>query len=97
MLKFALGYASVLVFLQCVEDVLNEQDLPSEVDLPQHLALTRLDPHRMEVLTKHPPLVLVLDQVADRIEASFELGSLEPVLHDGGKEDHVSEPLLMLG
>ena len=41
--------------------------------------------------------MLVLNQIANRMQTSSELGSLKPMLHDSSEEEAVSEPLLMLG
>ena len=61
------------------------------------MALAGLDAHGLEVLTEDSPIVLVLYQVANRVQTTPELRSLKPMLHDGGEEETVSEPLLMLG
>ena len=61
------------------------------------MALARLNPHGLEVLTEDSSIMLVLNQIANRMQTSSELGSLKPMLHDSSEEEAVSEPLLMLG
>ena len=61
------------------------------------MGLGGLNAHGLEVITEDASLVLVLNQIADRMQTPSELRSLKPMLHDGSEEEAVSEPLLVLG
>ena len=61
------------------------------------MALARLNPHGLEVLTEDSSIMLALNQIAYRMQASSELHSLKPMLHNSSEEEAVSKPLLVLG